>query len=383
MPQQYQPQAQRPNVDPGFALNDRGQQALPGFYYPPSPYMQQMQQYPQYPQQYPPMQQGMYNLPASPMPKAPTGMGGAGSGVLSGLAAYLAAKGMGGTGPAQAAAAAAKPAAAIAAVAKPSASIVTGAAPTVPTGISATIPAGNVGFGMGTVSPLIAGIAAAPLAAEVATQSVEGVKKIFDGEKDLDLREQAALALPTFGLSFAYNPVKKMFGSGKGKEQVARDEARNFLRENTSIYEGKDGLIGIGDGKYFDTRTYGKPSYNIDWNDKTAGDRVGAIAPLTVAALGTGDEKVRQQLQSELANAISGGDGDVIKNLQAVYRNSGLSRDDIGTGIWMAYNEGMVDEAHRDAALAENDLLHGVDNPNARPEDTARAHSNARYGILG
>lgn len=59
------------------------------------------------------------------------------------------------------------------------------------------------------------------LAAEVGTQGWEGVNKIRKG-KDLSFREQVALALPTFGTSFLYNPVKGYFDKDMWKTEGNR-----------------------------------------------------------------------------------------------------------------------------------------------------------------
>lgn len=239
----------------------------------------------------------------------------------------------------------------------------------------------NLGVpGMASISPAIPALAAIPLAAEVATQSWEGVRKAMDG-KNLSTREQIALALPTFGGSFLYNPIKKQFGSGKGAAQLRRDEARKYIRDNTGIYEGEDGLIPVANGQYYDTRV-GGPSYNINWKDKTAGTRVGAAAPLAIALAGGADETTRRQIQSELANALNAGNGDIRANLETLYRNSGLDRNQIWEGIEMAYQEGKISREDADAAQADTDLVYGVINPAASPEDTKRQVNDPRFGIM-
>lgn len=75
-------------------------------------------------------------------------------------------------------------------------------------------------FGMSGVSPLM-GAAGLAAGAYTGYQSLQGIKNIASGE-DMDWQQQAALALPTFGLSLAYNPVKKLLDKDEWKREKNR-----------------------------------------------------------------------------------------------------------------------------------------------------------------
>lgn len=102
----------------------------------------------------------------------------------------------------------------------------------VPVGGAAATGATPGAFGLGGISG--AGLAAAPLAAATAYYSATGVKDALKG-KDLSFPQQAALALPTFGLSLAYNPIKGLFDKDEWK------------REKNSLNKLKDDGVFIPD----------------------------------------------------------------------------------------------------------------------------------------
>jgi len=73
-------------------------------------------------------------------------------------------------------------------------------------------------------------------------QQLQGAKAVGNGKK-LSTVQQAALALPTFGASFLYNPIKKFFGFGGGtsthQEEANRAElAKQGINvENAGVKE--------------------------------------------------------------------------------------------------------------------------------------------------
>lgn len=76
----------------------------------------------------------------------------------------------------------------------------------------------------------------------------KGLKKAFKGDK-MNLGEQAALALPTFGLSFVANK----FASGKGGKQQERDAFRNELEGKGILSKiGKSHKLDLGNGEMYD-----------------------------------------------------------------------------------------------------------------------------------
>lgn len=222
-----------------------------------------------------------------------------------------------------------------------------------------------------------AGIAAG---AYTGMESIKGIKNAIDG-KDLSLTEQAALALPTFGASFLYNPVKDFFGSGKDKDQRGRDESRNWFRENTGIYGGETGsegesLINIANGTW-DTRSHpDDASYNIDWTAPDH-DAIGQLDALTLALMGGGARNQGgrdrvAEMTGEFYNAATRGGGDVGANLGTIWQNSGLGWGDAKERIRQQWAAGQIDAGQRDASFAAIDKQFGVANPTgARWEDQA------------
>lgn len=83
--------------------------------------------------------------------------------------------------------------------------------------IMSTMPAAS---GIGAALLPAAGIAAG---AYTGLEQIKGGANVLKG-KDLSFTQQAALALPTFGLSFAYNPIKKMFNKNRSGEERKRLE---------------------------------------------------------------------------------------------------------------------------------------------------------------
>lgn len=83
---------------------------------------------------------------------------------------------------------------------------------------------------MGSFATALPTIAGAIGAVAVAAGTIKGVQSIAGGKK-LSAGEQAALALPTFGTSFLYNPVMGMLGGGKNPDTIARKQIESYLEE--------------------------------------------------------------------------------------------------------------------------------------------------------
>lgn len=101
------------------------------------------------------------------------------------------------------------------------------AAATTGSGLLQTAP-GTVG---GSILPA-AGIAAG---AYTGYQQLQGARNALQGD-DLTFQQQAALALPTFGTSFLYNPVKDYFGWGnQNRWKEEGDRLRRLQEQGVNI----------------------------------------------------------------------------------------------------------------------------------------------------
>lgn len=151
---------------------------------------------------------------------------------------------------------------------------------------------------LGTLGP----IAAAPLAAMTAQNTVSGVGKITRGEH-LSGMEQAALALPTFGLSFAANPIMDFFGSGKDKDQQKRDAIRSNAQQQGFIDENYQ--LDLGNGRKYDLGLDGSvQDYNIDFSNPAASIGVQYFKPFATLLAG-GDKKGTDDFTGILYNNLT------------------------------------------------------------------------------
>lgn len=96
--------------------------------------------------------------------------------------------------------------------------------------------AGQGLFGLSGASPILGAAGAAAGAATGLEQGL-GVKNFLEGN-DLSLTEQAALALPTFGLSFLANPISDFLGLGHSENYY---DAKNRQRQLEHIAEALNG----------------------------------------------------------------------------------------------------------------------------------------------
>lgn len=148
--------------------------------------------------------------------------------------------------------------------------------------------------------------------------------------------------------------------SGKDRDQLERDDMRDYFRENTKLYNPEvESQIQLADGSYWDTRSNSE-ARNIDW-DNVNNQAVGALDPLMYALLGpdVGDKK--GWMVGEFYNAATSG-GDPMQNIKKMYENAGMSRDQIYQDI---ANDQTLDQGTRNAWLAAIDSLYDVENPNA------------------
>lgn len=228
--------------------------------------------------------------------------------------------------------------------------------------------ASTAGSSLLSTAPGTAGASFLP-AAGVAAGAVTGLyqgKGIANAieKKDMSLAEETALALPTFGYSYAVDPVRKMFISKQKQEQKNRKDGRGGLQklgfmgdDSRSTYTNDLGLnFNIADYK----KNTGKNAYNIDFNEGDADQavKVGAVNSLAAAIAG-GDKKLQSDLAGELYNANSSG-GDFWANLQSSANKAG------GVDAWskaISEKKGIKDE-DRAAFLSGLDSIYNVNSRN-------------------
>ena len=220
---------------------------------------------------------------------------------------------------------------------------------------------GSGWLGATGASPYLAG---AGYAAGAATGYEQGMGAYHAVKNEpMSLTEQAALALPTFGLSFAYNPLRKMFGSRKGQEQLDRDAVRKMLKEKGFI--DNDYNIDLPNGQKFNIgKDGGEPWYNVDFSQPGIGGLVAAVQPLAAFITG-GNKKLTNDFAGYLTNAAHSG-GDPMDNVMAMYQKTGMGHDQIYGAIHLMSQPGphgekpVLDQATADAYKNGLDQLYGV-----------------------
>lgn len=225
-----------------------------------------------------------------------------------------------------------------------------GAAPSTPvvTGASLTPNAAPFSmFGPGGAVPTAAGIAAG---AYTGYQQATGVADALKGE-DLDFQQQAALALPTFGMSFLYNPVKDQFGSGKDKAQLKRDavrkdlQERGLLDEQFNIYnaDGSAFNLGFDGGAMLEGGAYdGKRHYYDVNHDDPAQVALIPIADAFSAIITGGDKKLTSDFAGYFINAATSS-GDARENIISYMNKVGLDHAKAYGTIHLLAEEGKLD----------------------------------------
>ena len=197
------------------------------------------------------------------------------------------------------------------------------------------------------------GLAGLGAGAYLGYQGIKGIGNAINGE-DLDLQQQAALALPTFGLSFLSNE----FGSGKDKDQLARDAVRAQMKE-TGFLGPDDYNITLPDGTVFDIGKDGDNKlYNVDFSQAGVDGVVRAVDPLAAIMTG-GDAKLSRDYAGYFTNASMGG-ADPLANARALYEKAGLDHSSAYGNVWNLYNAGKLDAARRDGYLDSLDQAFGV-----------------------
>lgn len=252
-----------------------------------------------------------------------------------------------------------------------------GAVPSTPNIVSAGFaPSSPTLMGSTTAGAALpyAGIAAG---AYTGAQQASGVNDFFQG-KPLDIKQQAALALPTFGASFLANPIQKAFGIGHSKnywDAEKRDKGIQhlidigFLTPTETEEGGTAGVLDLPDGNTYTiggdehTNTVGPDgktlhAYDVDFSQKGVGGIVAAINPIA-AYLAKGDSKLTKDFAGYFTRAALAG-GDPMKNVFALYKRLGMNHDQIYGAIHLMSENGDLDKETADAYKNGLDQLYGV-----------------------
>lgn len=144
-------------------------------------------------------------------------------------------------------------------------------------------------------------------------QQITGLQQALQN-KPLSWQQQAALALPTFGASLVYNPIREFFDSGKSERQQQRDSYREYGAEIGLFFKPSDeqaGQLGLdagsyytqlADGSYYNVGTDGgaklpnygvnidkqteRSTYDIDWSDPRVNESVSMLNPVGLMIFG-------------------------------------------------------------------------------------------------
>jgi len=203
-------------------------------------------------------------------------------------------------------------------------------------GASTTPGATGSGWLGATGAPTGALGSAGAIAAGGATgyEQLKGLQDFTKG-KDLPILEQAALALPTFGMSFLANPIEDALGIGHGQnyyDGLNRSTTLNNLTKGSGLlsFNNPDGTTyNLSANDYRKNPT----TYNYDQSSPTMAQDIGAANPLAYL-LGSGtDGKAYTDLAGALANAHKSG-----VSTDTLYNNFGLNHD-------KAYGQVILDQA--------------------------------------
>jgi hypothetical protein len=209
-----------------------------------------------------------------------------------------------------------------------------------------------VGWTGGLGSAGLLGAAGVAAGAGTGAAQLGGLKNVAENDK-MSVAQQAALALPTFGTSLLYNPVREMFDSGKDPEQHARDAIRKELKNSNFLDEGYN-ITNADDSKFDIGRDGGDPQYNVDFSRDGIGETVALVDPLA-AILANGDTKLRNDFAGYMANA-AGSSGDPIENAKKYFADLGYDH----AKAYDAVGKLDIDPAERDAFFNSLDKLFGA-----------------------
>jgi len=198
-----------------------------------------------------------------------------------------------------------------------------------------------------------------------------GAVKTFQDGKNLSGAEQAALFLPTMGMSPLINPIKKRFGSGKGKAQRERDVARQrsvaaglFDKDyNLTFSDGVTVNMGLDGGATYTTPSGKelKVAYENDWDNPMTSFVAGALNPLgTIMSQGKGRGITSQLVNAVVANSKT--PDEAYNRVREIYSKAGLDFNSSMSILQQMHKEGKLDDSRALADQVSLDMT--FNNPN-------------------
>jgi hypothetical protein len=181
--------------------------------------------------------------------------------------------------------------------------------------------------------------------------------KIMKGER-ISGSAQVATALPTAGASFLYNPLfgqGGVFGSGKDKAQVNRDQIRKQLQQNGIV--GSDWNLKFQDGSTWNLGADGGAKfvgadgktqfsyYNHDATNPLTEQARNALLPLTDLITG-GDSVLTSQFNAYFSNAVTNGVTDpkaMMARVKELYQKFGLTKEQATQALQGLAQAGKID----------------------------------------
>ncbi|MBM3464882.1 MAG: hypothetical protein FJX76_22520 [Armatimonadetes bacterium] len=239
-------------------------------------------------------------------------------------------------------------------------------------------PSAPPGAPIGNIAGAVAGAIGPNIVNTVVDATISGLPKLFDPKQELSFTEEAALALPTFGLSFLADPIKKLFGGGKGEEQQQRDQIRAGLQQ--AGFADQDFKIKLADGSTFDIgsenvkdaagNTTGK-IYTLPWDKEITPRTVGLAQVLSAAVVGEKDFYTESATMM-FANAAMSNAGDdftkVTANIRTMAKNLGLTQANVEARIKELFRSGQIDADKAEVLLNDARTIFG--------ENTVQASGN-------
>lgn len=155
-----------------------------------------------------------------------------------------------------------------------------------------------------------------------ALNELGGAQSVATGG-NLSLPAQIALALPTQGASFLYNPLKEALGIGNGPNYKAALDRSHFATTLGQQLGHTDGFtFNTTNGtKTIDPNAFSKDqsTYNVDMSKPNAGFAISLVNPLAYAITG-GNTKLANDFAGQLANSIyDDNPQNIAKNALSIY----------------------------------------------------------------